>query len=561
VDAVNHSYRLATRPVGLPTRANWDYAERPVQTPGDGEVLVEVLFLSLDPAMRGWMSDRRSYMPPVGVGEVMRAIGVGRVLASNHASVDSGDHVVGLLGVQQYALAYGGALRKVDPDLAPLRVWLSALGMPGMTAYFGLLDVGQPKTGETLVISGGAGAVGQWREPGQARAPCSGRELTGRRCAHERTAPADQSDVRRLRPGQRVKVELDDDVVEHSVNCLVAEVFGSMASLTHAEVLGPKFLQRLSAGAPGYLVFSHKGAEIALHGVAAAAPSRTSVIDFVVVDGVQVRERRKGRRLPFVTRARLFPTDAGAAESTDAGEAGNEQQAIETFTLDLSEGGALLRYRPLFAEHRRYTIELFFAADPRPLRCEAVRARRTDAGIGVEFGDLDGSDQARLAAILGAYREARQKRPSSTATPTVRPAPRQAARRPVMQDMSDLESALGEFGVDFRKLFDAASNGMAVMALDGRWIGVNPALCERLGYDHEELLERGLAVVSHPDDAQSTAVLMRTLLAGEIPKYTLNNRYIRKDGVVLATRVSATLIRDEAGIPQVAFIQTEDTAK
>jgi PAS domain S-box-containing protein len=128
-----------------------------------------------------------------------------------------------------------------------------------------------------------------------------------------------------------------------------------------------------------------------------------------------------------------------------------------------------------------------------------------------------------------------------------------------MQDMSDLESALGESGASFRNLFDAAPNGMAVMALDGTWIGVNPALRMALGYDHQELLDRGLADVSHPDDAQSGAVLMRTLVAGEIPRYTLDNRYIRKDGSVLSTRVSATLIRDEAGTPQVAFIQTEGT--
>ncbi len=421
-----------------------------------------------------------------------------------------------------------------------------------------------------------------------------------------------------------MKVELDDDVEDHRLDCLVAEVSGSLASLTHAEGLDPRLLRRLGSGAPGYLVFLHNGAEIALHGVAAAAASRASVIDFVVVDGVQVRERRRGRRVPFVTRARLFPTDlgpadagaagptdagetdAGAAGPTDAGETGNDQQAIETFTLDLSEGGALLRWRPEFAEHRRYRIELFFAADPRPVRCEAVRARQTDAGVGVQFGHLEGSHQARLAAILAARREARLKRSSGTTTPAVHPGDgpspspdvgrsgadddsqrtglehrgdrasqallgsssgrrsspvaRKADRRlPVMQDMSDLESALGESGASFRNLFDAAPNGMAVMALDGTWIGVNPALRMALGYDHQELLDRGLADVSHPDDAQSGAVLMRTLVAGEIPRYTLDNRYIRKDGSVLSTRVSATLIRDEAGTPQVAFIQTEGT--
>ncbi len=129
--------------------------------PGENEVLVEVLLLSLDPAMRGWMNDARSYVPPVGIGEVMRAIGVGRVLESKHENFSSGDHVSGIFGVQEYAVLPGAALTKVDPELAPLPVWLGPLGMPGMTAYFGLLDLGRPAEGETVVVSAAAGAVGQ----------------------------------------------------------------------------------------------------------------------------------------------------------------------------------------------------------------------------------------------------------------------------------------------------------------------------------------------------------------------------------------------------------------
>jgi NADPH-dependent curcumin reductase CurA len=116
--------------------------------------------LSLDPAMRGWMNDVPSYIPPVGIGEVMRAIGVGQVVASKHDSLSEGDYVTGLFGIQEYATLPGEALTAVDHELAPLATYLNVLGMPGMTAYFGLLDIGQPQEGETVVVSGAAGAVG-----------------------------------------------------------------------------------------------------------------------------------------------------------------------------------------------------------------------------------------------------------------------------------------------------------------------------------------------------------------------------------------------------------------
>jgi NADPH-dependent curcumin reductase CurA len=160
MSSVNHAFHLASRPVGLPTRENWDYVEEPVAEPGDGEVLVKVLYLSLDPAMRGWMNDARSYIPPVGIGEVMRALGAGVVVTSNHEDYAPGDHVVGPLNVQEHVVLPAGALNKVDTSLAPLPVWISTLGMPGMTAYFGLLDIGKPQGGETVVVSGAGGAVG-----------------------------------------------------------------------------------------------------------------------------------------------------------------------------------------------------------------------------------------------------------------------------------------------------------------------------------------------------------------------------------------------------------------
>ncbi len=156
----NHGYKLAARPVGLPGRDDWEYFEEEVGEPGEGQLLVEVAYISLDPAMRGWVNEGRSYIPPVGIGEVMRALGIGRVLASGHPDFAEGDTVSGLFGVQQYALADGGGLIKVDSSLAPLPRFLGALGMPGMTAYFGLLEVGRPEQGEAVVISAAAGAVG-----------------------------------------------------------------------------------------------------------------------------------------------------------------------------------------------------------------------------------------------------------------------------------------------------------------------------------------------------------------------------------------------------------------
>jgi len=157
---INRQVRLASRPVGLPTRANWSFTEEPVAEPGDGTFLVKILYISLDPAMRGWLNESRSYIAPVAIGEVMRALAVGRVIASNHPAFAAGHDVSGPFGVQEYALSDGKHVLKVDSDLAPLPVHLSALGMTGRTAYFGLLEVGQLKPGETVVVSAAAGAVG-----------------------------------------------------------------------------------------------------------------------------------------------------------------------------------------------------------------------------------------------------------------------------------------------------------------------------------------------------------------------------------------------------------------
>jgi NADPH-dependent curcumin reductase CurA len=145
VNNVNHKFELAARPVGMPKRSDWNYKEEPVRDPGEGELLVKILYISLDPAMRGWMNEGKSYVAPVGIGEVMRAGALGRVIASKNPKFAVGDHVYGGFGVQEYAISNGNGITKVDPSAFPLTVYLGALGMPGMTAYFGLLDIGQPE--------------------------------------------------------------------------------------------------------------------------------------------------------------------------------------------------------------------------------------------------------------------------------------------------------------------------------------------------------------------------------------------------------------------------------
>ncbi|MEM7157365.1 MAG: NADP-dependent oxidoreductase [Myxococcota bacterium] len=156
----SHQVILTRRPEGLPVADDFESRTTPVAEPEDGEVLVEVRYVSLDPAMRGWMRDARSYVPPVGLGEVMRAGAVGQVVASRHPNFSEGDHVTGLFGVQSLARVPGKGLQRVDPKLAPLSAYLGVLGMPGLTAYFGLLEVGAVKEGDTVLVSGAAGAVG-----------------------------------------------------------------------------------------------------------------------------------------------------------------------------------------------------------------------------------------------------------------------------------------------------------------------------------------------------------------------------------------------------------------
>ena len=157
----NRQFTLAARPQGMVKRSDFAYAETAAPEPAEGEVLVKTHYLSLDPAMRGWMNEGKSYIRPVALGEVMRAGTAGEVVASRAPGFAAGDQVVGTWGVQDYAAVKPETISKVDPRLAPLPKYLGVLGMPGLTAYFGLLEVGLPKAGEVVVVSGASGAVGQ----------------------------------------------------------------------------------------------------------------------------------------------------------------------------------------------------------------------------------------------------------------------------------------------------------------------------------------------------------------------------------------------------------------
>ena len=156
----NTQVRLAQRPTGLPGDDVWTIETTQVGDPGEGEFVLQTQYVSLDPAMRGWMNDARSYVPPVQIDEVMRAAVIGKVVASRHDGFPEGAYVSATTGVQEYAVSDGSGVRQVDPDRAPLPTYLGTLGMTGLTAYFGLLDVGRPEAGQTVVVSGAAGATG-----------------------------------------------------------------------------------------------------------------------------------------------------------------------------------------------------------------------------------------------------------------------------------------------------------------------------------------------------------------------------------------------------------------
>lgn len=157
---VNRQIRLVGRPEGLPKSSDWEMTEVPVPDLQDGQVLVKNHYISVDPAMRGWMNDQDTYVPALKLGSVMRALTASEVVASQNPAFAVGDFVAGMDGVQEYAISDGSFLMKVDTSLAPLSAYLNSLGIAGLTAYCGLIEVGLPKPGETVVVSGAAGSVG-----------------------------------------------------------------------------------------------------------------------------------------------------------------------------------------------------------------------------------------------------------------------------------------------------------------------------------------------------------------------------------------------------------------
>jgi hypothetical protein len=156
----NRQILLAARPTGVPKESDFRLVETPIPEPHEGEFRVRNSFVSVDPYMRGRMNDAKSYAPPFQLGAVIESRAVGYVEASNNSKFPEGAAVTGMFGWQEYAVSNGKGVRHVDPSLAPISTALGVLGMPGMTAYFGLLDITNPKPGETVVVSGAAGAVG-----------------------------------------------------------------------------------------------------------------------------------------------------------------------------------------------------------------------------------------------------------------------------------------------------------------------------------------------------------------------------------------------------------------
>ena len=156
----NRQFIFVSRPVGYPKESDFNLVSSPIPTPGDGEVLIRTCYLSVDPYMRGRMRKAKSYAASLEIGDVVLGGTVGQVIKSNHSDFREGDIVKAYLGWQEYGVVAGNAIQKVDRSLAPISTALGVLGMPGLTAYFGLLEVGQLKDGEHVLVSGAAGAVG-----------------------------------------------------------------------------------------------------------------------------------------------------------------------------------------------------------------------------------------------------------------------------------------------------------------------------------------------------------------------------------------------------------------
>jgi NADPH-dependent curcumin reductase CurA len=158
-ETVSHEIRLKNRPIGMPSESDFELAQVVLSEPGEGEVLVRNIYMSVDPYMRGRMFDRESYVPPFQLGKPLEGGCVGQVVKSK-GELQVGDYVLGMLGWRECYVSDGAGLTKIDPNVAPIQTYLGTLGMPGLTAYVGLLDIGQPKEGETVFVSAASGAVG-----------------------------------------------------------------------------------------------------------------------------------------------------------------------------------------------------------------------------------------------------------------------------------------------------------------------------------------------------------------------------------------------------------------
>ncbi len=217
--ATNRRVTLASRPDGFPKETDFAFDEVHVPGPGSGEILVHIDYASVDPYQRGRMSEARSYAQPLEIGDVITSQSIGEVVESNDGRFASGDRVVGQLGWQEYAVARAGSLRRVPPEVQPPTLALHALGATGLTAYFGLFDVGRPRAGDTVVVSGAAGAVGQiagqlarlagCRTIGIAGGPEKARELTDF-YGYDVGVDYKNDDVAEALRGERVDVYFDN---------------------------------------------------------------------------------------------------------------------------------------------------------------------------------------------------------------------------------------------------------------------------------------------------------------------------------------------------------------
>ena len=276
----NRQVRLAARPSGLPRLTDWQFTNEAVPAPGPGEFVTEITHLSIDPAMRGWMNAGASYVPAVEIGAVMRAGGIGRVTASDNDGFAVGDYVYGTFGVQQYATSDGRGVLKLDLSLAEPTAFLGVLGMTGLTAYFGLLEVGRLKEGETVVVSGAAGAVGsvtgqiaKIKGAGQVIGIAGGQEKCrlvteefGFDAAIDYRLPDLRRTLRELAPGG-VDVYFDNvggEILDDVLVCLARKarivICGAISQYNETQVRGPaNYMMLLVARASmtGFLVFDY----------------------------------------------------------------------------------------------------------------------------------------------------------------------------------------------------------------------------------------------------------------------------------------------------------------